>query len=291
LSLEGIIIRKISGFYDVLCNHEEIQCKARGIFRKDKNSPMVGDHVVIDEDEKVIISIEQRKNHIRRPAVSNVDHLGIIIAIKDPLPDHMLIDKLIISALINDIKPSLIINKVDLAAESALSSVENEYSNSGCGIFRISCKQMVGLDEVKKTFQHGIVALAGQSGVGKSSLLNLLCVDTRLGVGELSLRTATGKHTTTHAQIIPLPSGAMMIDTPGFSSIEIADIMPHELQRYYSEFIQLRGLCRFIDCHHDFEPNCAVKNAVSDSLVSLKRYERYISILRSIRDEKGRYVK
>lgn len=291
MNYEGIIIRQISGFYDVLHDDAVIQCKARGIFRKEKVTPMVGDKVMIDKDEKLITSIAPRKNQFRRPAVSNIDCLGIVIAAKDPLPDHMLIDKLIISALINDIRPSLIINKADLATNNENDKFEKEYLKAGHSIFLISCKEKTGIDEIKESFNDGIVAFAGQSGVGKSSLLNLLCSDINLSVGELSIRTAAGRHTTTHAQVIPLPSGAMLIDTPGFSSIDIDDIMPHKLQFYYSEFAPFMGQCRFADCLHDFEPDCVVKKAVGGEFISSERYERYISILRTLKNEKGRYVR
>lgn len=291
MNIEGIIIRQISGFYDVLYDNIVIQCKARGIFRKEKITPMVGDRVIIDRNEKVIISILKRKNQFRRPTVSNIDHLGIVIAARDPLPDHLFIDKLIISALINDIKPSLIINKVDLAAQNEIDNLENEYSKTSYDIFKISCKKKTGIEDIKESFGGGIVAFAGQSGVGKSSLLNLLCSNINLDVGDLSVRTATGKHTTTHSQIIPLPTGAMLIDTPGFNSIDVDDIMPRKLECYYSEFVPFMGQCRFNDCLHDFEPDCVVKKAVSDENISSARYERYLSILRSLKDEKGRNIR
>ena len=291
MSDEGIIIRQISGFYDVLHNNIMIQCKARGIFRKEKISPMVGDRVFIDRNEKVIISILKRKNKFRRPAVSNIDHLGIVIAAKDPSPDHLLIDKLIISALINDIKPSLIINKVDLAEKNVIDKLEDEYLKTGLHIFKISCRNQTGIEAINESFIDGIVAVAGQSGVGKSSLLNLLCSHISLEVGDLSVRTATGKHTTTHAQIVLLPSGVMLIDTPGFSSIDVDDIKPQKLQGYYLEFAPFMGHCRFSDCLHDFEPDCVVKKAVIDGNISSARYERYLSMLRTLKDEKGRNVR
>jgi ribosome biogenesis GTPase len=291
LSLEGIIIRQISGFYDVLHDDALIQCKARGVFRKEKITPLVGDRVLVDKDEHLITAVLPRKNQFRRPAVSNIDHLGIVVAAKDPIPDRMLIDKLIINALINDITPSLIINKVDLAIKDDIDKLENEYLKTGYNFFKISCKEQIGIEEIKKSFADGIVAFAGQSGVGKSSLLNLLCSDVKLHVGELSIRTATGKHTTTHAQVIPLSSGAMVIDTPGFSSIEIDNIHPHKLQCYYSEFASFMGQCRFADCMHDLEPDCVVKIAVSEGLISSERYERYVTILRSLNNEKGRDIR
>lgn len=291
MSIEGIIVRQISGFYDVLYDGCIIQCKARGVFRKEKISPMVGDRVVIDKVEKFITSITPRRNKFKRPLVSNIDHLGIVLAAKEPMPDSLLIDKLIISALINDIKPSLIINKADLASKNEMKELENEYLQTGYRIFKISCKEKTGIEEIKESFNDGIVAFAGQSGVGKSSLINLLCSDANLHVGELSLRTSTGKHTTTHAQVIPLPSGAMVIDTPGFSSIEVDDIIPHKLQCYYSEFVEFIGLCRFADCQHDLEPDCAIKKAVNEGVISSERYGRYITILRSLSNEKGRSIR
>ena len=288
MSDEGIIIRQISGFYDVLSDENVIQCKARGIFRKEKIIPMVGDKVTIDRDEKIIISISNRKNQFKRPLVSNIEHLGIVIAAKDPVPDHLLIDKLIVSALINNITPSLVINKIDLAPKEESERFENEYKNTGYRIFKISCKEQTGINDLKEFYSDGIVCLAGQSGVGKSSLINLLCSDTSQQVGELSIRNATGKHTTTHAQIVPLPTGVMLIDTPGFSSIDVEDIAPQRLHYYYAEFDPYLGHCRFDDCMHDFEPKCVIKKAVSDGKVSSTRYERYVSILRSLKDKKER---
>lgn len=288
---ESVIVRQISGFYDVLHNNVVIQCKARGLFRKENISPMVGDKVVIDISEKVITSILPRKNQFNRPLVSNIDHLGIVIAAKDPLPDHYLIDKLILNASINDVNPFLIINKSDLATKEESSRIVDEYSCSGFPIFITSCKEHKGIDELKKSFSIGVVALAGQSGVGKSSLLNRICTDVSLRVGELSTRTATGKHTTTHAQIIPLTSGAMLVDTPGFSSIEANYLTPLLLQNYYSEFVPYMGQCRFLDCLHVYEPDCAIKDAVDKGLLTSGRYERYKAILVALQDEKGRNFK
>lgn len=288
MSYNGIIIRQVSGFYDVLFKGEVIQCKARGIFRKNKLIPLVGDKVLIDKDEKVITSVLPRKNQFKRPAVSNIDFLGIVVAPKDPAPDMMLIDKLIISALLEDIEPMLVINKIDLAQNEEIEKFEMEYSNTGYKILKLSCKNDTGFTDLNHLVQNGIFAFAGQSGVGKSSILNKLCKEIHLEVGDISSKTSTGKHTTTHAQIITLRSGGLLVDTPGFSVLEIENMEVETLQHYYSEFIEFIGECRFRDCLHELEPGCKIKTAVEDNLISRERYGRYLSFLKNLKDLKER---
>lgn len=290
MNSNGIIIRQISGFFDVKTDTETVMCSARGKFKKDKFLPLVGDKVVIEKDEKVIIKILPRKNQIKRPAVSNIDYLCIVVAPAEPNPDFFLLDKLLISAAMNNVIPAIVINKVDLSDDKTIELIEAEYRGTGLTIHKTSCYKNLGVLEITNSFDYGIIALAGQSGVGKSSLLNLMCPGVRQEVGVLSLKTTAGRHTTIHSQLIPLPNGAMIIDTPGFSSVEVDNIRPTELERYYQDFEPYLGQCRFNDCIHDYEPDCFIKKMVEEKHISIGRYNRYIEFLRKLNDKTGGLV-
>lgn len=281
---QGIITKGVGGFYDVLVERTIIRCRARGIFRKDNIVPMVGDRVVISTKDKAIVEILPRKNQLARPAVANIDLLGIVVAPTHPAPDFYLVDKLMISAKNSDIEALLIINKTDLVEEEAIKEIMAAYQSTKCPIIPLSCKKEMGFEELKEYINDRIITLAGQSGVGKSSIINVLHPNKILRTGELSDRISRGKHTTRHTKLLTLPSGGMLVDTPGFSTMNMEELMPEDLSYLYPDFEDYMYECRFNGCMHDKEPGCMVKEAVSQGLVSQGRYQRYIRILNELRE-------
>ncbi len=283
----GVIIKGVGGFYDVYLNGDVLQCIPRGKFRKQGITPMVGDVVEVNTRDAVIESILPRKNQFRRPCVANIDNLGIVVSVKHPDPDLLLADKLILAARMNSVKPFIVINKIDLVEdESEIEAIEEDYRLSGCPIFRISCKEGTGLEELKQRLYGGITTFAGQSGVGKSSLINRLYPDVLREVGDISSKTKRGRHTTRSVELLVLPDGRMLVDTPGFSALEVDLIQPEEVQLYYDEFIPYVDKCKFPKCLHYREPHCAVKEAVQMGEIPKQRYQRYIRIIEDINEKR-----
>jgi len=283
----GVIIKGIGGFYDVYLNGSVLQCIPRGKFRKQGITPMVGDVVEVNTRDAVIESILPRKNQFKRPCVANIDNLGIVVSARHPDPDLLLVDKLMLAARMNSVKPFIVVNKTDLVeCESEIKAIEEDYRLSGCPIFCISCKQGTGLEELKRGLYSGITTFAGQSGVGKSSLINRLYPDISREVGDISDKTKRGRHTTRSVELLVLPDGKMLVDTPGFSALEMDFVQPEEVQLYYEEFIPYMDKCRFPKCVHYREPHCAVKEAVQRGEIPGGRYQRYTRIIEDINENR-----
>ncbi|MBM7581902.1 ribosome biogenesis GTPase [Caldicoprobacter guelmensis] len=284
---KGIIVKGVGGFYDVYLNGSLLRCLPRGKFRKQGITPMVGDVVEVNAKDAVIEAILPRKNQFKRPCVANIDNLGIVISVKHPDPDLLLVDKLILAARMHSVKPFIVINKIDLAeGESEIKAIEEQYRRSGCQIFCISCKDGTGIEELKRGLYSGITTFAGQSGVGKSSLINRLYPDISREVGDISEKTKRGKHTTRSVELLVLPDGKMLVDTPGFSALEVDLMQLEKVQLYYEEFVPYADQCRFPNCMHYREPHCAVKQAVQQGGIHEMRYQRYIRILEDIYEKR-----
>lgn len=240
-----------------------------------------GDFVTTENG--VIIDVLPRKNKLKRPNVANVDIVAIVVG-RPPEPDFYLIDKLIGICTINSIDVVLIVNKLDLEAENA-KRIDENYSGAVSGIYKVSAKTGEGIDELFSVFAGKLVVFSGQSAVGKTSILNCVSGENRQ-VGELSKKTERGKQTTTVSEIIE-KNGVEIMDTPGFSAIDIAlgeDELPHS----YPEFLPYLGKCRFSDCRHTNEPDCAIKNAVSSGKINKERYTRYTDIYKELKNGKKR---
>ncbi|HZJ82903.1 MAG TPA: ribosome small subunit-dependent GTPase A [Clostridia bacterium] len=281
---QGLITKGVGGFYDVLVNEELIRCRARGIFRKDNITPMVGDRVKVSMEDKSIVEILPRKNQLLRPVVANIDLLGVVIAPSHPAPDFYLADRLIVNAENNGIQVFIIINKIDLGEDGIIDEIIHTYAPTQYPIIALSCKKQSGFDDLHKLIKGKIITFAGQSGVGKSSIINVLSPGENLEIGDLSLRISRGKHTTRHTSLLTLPSGGMLVDTPGFSTMNMDELMPENLQYMYPDFSDYIGKCRFKGCIHDQEPGCKVKEMVSNDLLSGDRYKRYIKLLNELRE-------
>lgn len=281
-TLKGKIIKGVGGFYTVLCeNGGRIVCKARGVFRKEGVTPLPGDEVTVSLEQKnaaVISKIDPRRNELIRPAVANVDVLIIVVSIREPAPDLELVDKLILYCEKQGIEPVIAVNKCDDGYADDTGYIVSQYSAAVRSIVPVSAATGFGLDGLKKLLSGKTVCLAGQSAVGKSSLINaLLGLD--LKTGELSARTERGRHTTRHAEFILTPESGLIADTPGFSMLDSISIEPEEIPRLYPEFSDYSPLCRYPGCMHISEPGCAVKDKLREGALNDKRYSRYVKIV------------
>lgn len=288
--LEGVILKGIGGFYYIEVSNSKIyECKARGIFRKRELSPVVGDRVLIsikDEGYASIESILLRKNYLIRPPVANIDKLFIVVSTCDPSPNTLIIDKMTAIARYRNIEPVIVISKIDLNDGNEISSI---YKNAGIRVIGVSSMTCEGIDEVKMLLNKGINVFTGNSGVGKSSLLNAMFPKLMLLTGQTSKKLGRGKHTTRHVELFKLLDDGYVVDTPGFSMIDLQraeNIKKEELENCFVEFNDYLGLCKFNSCAHICEKGCAILQAVEDGKISSSRHQSYISMYNEIKDVK-----
>lgn len=278
----GCLIKGIGSFYEVYFpSGETVTCKARGVFRKNGLTPTVGDKVGIERQQSgyaQMCEILPRRNILIRPAVANIDQLLIVISASHPEPDWMMVDQLIIAAKHLSIEPILVMNKIDCCSSDVIDAFEQEYH--AFSRLLVSAISQAGIEELKKALAGKISCFAGQSAVGKSSLLNSLLPDLHLETGELSRKTERGRHTTRHAQLWPYEGGAVL-DTPGFSLLETEVLEQDELDDCYPEFQNARP-CRFPGCSHITEPDCGVKLLLETGELTEARYRRYIEISKEL---------
>lgn len=285
--LEGLIIRGVGGFYYVETESGLYQCRARGLFKKQGITPMVGDRVQIDltEEEEVegyVTEIHPRRNSFIRPPIANIDLLLVVAACRHPAPNIRLIDRFLVMAEMSDTPVILCFNKADIAGEKELESLKTIYQNSFDMLF-LSAKTGDGIEALAARTAGLQVALAGPSGVGKSTILNHLCKSAAAVTGEVSRKTRRGRHTTRHAEIFPMDRGGKVFDTPGFTSFDILEASEEDLAGYYPEMRPFLGQCRFDNCRHIKEPDCKVREAVDRGLISEERYVSYVSQIEEIR--------
>lgn len=289
--MQGKIIRGIGGFYYINAGNSIYECKAKGSFRKDGIRPLVGDDCIIDIlDEKNrlanITSILPRHSEIIRPAVANVDQAMIIFAISRPEPNFNLLDRFIIQISQKDLPCIIVINKMDLANDDQRREIEEAYVACGCKVVFTSVSNREGVEEIRKLIKGKTTTVAGPSGVGKSSMINLLQSAVKMQTGVLSDKIDRGKHTTRHSELIPIDEDTYILDTPGFSSLNLFDVSTDTLKDYYYEFEDYAAECRFLDCKHISEPDCGVKKAVESGEVSRLRYENYLTLYRECKEKR-----
>jgi ribosome biogenesis GTPase len=280
--MQGKIIKGISGFYYVYTAEHGIvyECHAKGIFRKKQIKPLIGDDVeieVIDESTETgnITDIMPRRNTLLRPAVANVDQAVIIFAVRYPDPSFNLLDRFLIRMEREKLPCIICFNKEDIAERSQLDDLKKAYGTCGYKVIFLSARSGDGFEELREILAGRTSTVAGPSGVGKSSVINRLCPEANMETGEISRKIERGKNTTRHSEIFALGENTYIIDTPGFTSLDINDITKDELVSYYPEFAEFSDSCRFRGCAHMSEPDCAVKAAVQEGRISTVRYDNY----------------
>lgn len=290
--MQGKIMKGIAGFYYVhVEEHGVYECKAKGIFRKEGIKPLVGDDVeldVLDEAERLgnIRKILPRKSALVRPAVANVDQALILFAIVKPNPNFNLLDRFLIRMEQQKLPTIICFNKEDIASPEEKEALRSAYETCGYRVLFISALENRGLDQVRELLAGKTTTLAGPSGVGKSSLINQLSPETHMETGEISEKIKRGRHTTRHSEIIALGNGTYIVDTPGFTSLDMPEITKEELSGYYPEFREYEPFCKFRGCAHISEPSCKVKEAVEEGKISPVRYENYKILYRELKEAK-----
>lgn len=286
----GRIIKGIGGLYFVDTDNDIYECSVRGIFRKNKIVPTVGDFVdinVIDE-KKLKASIEtihERKNIMVRPKVSNIDCAVITFAIKKPNINYDLIDRFLILAQYYDIENIVIcINKCDLSDEEDINYIKRIYEPLYNVIYTSTLKDY-GIDEIKNVIKNKVSVLAGPSGVGKSSLINCIIPKSSLKTGEISFKIERGKHTTRQVELIKVSENTYIMDSPGFTSLNLSEIKPEKLQNYFKEFKPYLNKCRFNDCMHINEPDCIITQNLGKNIAK-ERYDRYVFLFNELKQRR-----
>lgn len=291
---EGKIVKALSGFYYVLQNEGIIQCRGRGIFRKNKITPLVGDEVVFqaeNDQEGYILEVKERKNELVRPPISNVDQAILVFSAVEPDFSPNLLDRFLVLIEFNRIKPLICITKLDLATDEQHTEIEQyaeQYRRTGYEVILTSSETDFGIELLYPHLENKISVFAGQSGVGKSSLLNALKPELAIKTNDISTHLGRGKHTTRHVELIHVGQG-LVADTPGFSSLEFTNIEAEDLTFCFPELQKASEDCKFRGCLHLKEPKCAVKSAVEAGEIPIYRYEHYIDFLKEIKDRKPRY--
>lgn len=279
--MTGKIIKGISGFYYVYVEGAGLyECKAKGAFRKQKIKPLVGDNVeiaVIDEANKLgnVGKILPRKNELIRPAVSNIDMALVIFASAKPDPNFNLLDRFLCMMEYQKVPVTICFNKIDLVDQEKLKEYSGIYEPAGYNVIFTCTKTKEGLGSIRSLLEGKTTTVAGPSGVGKSSIINCLQSDIMMETGTISEKIERGKHTTRHSEIIPVSHDTYIMDTPGFSSMDVPRFEKEDLWTCYPEFVRHEPYCRFIGCSHINEPDCGVKAAVEDGEISPVRYENY----------------
>lgn len=279
--MQGKIVKGISGFYYVHIAESGIyECKAKGIFRNQKIKPLVGDNVeiaILDEKEKTgnIEAILPRENELIRPAVANINQALIIFAAAKPQPNFNLLDRFLIMMEYQRVPVTICFNKTDLITDEELHEFADIYAACGYPVVFTSAKEHVGMERLLALLEDKTTAVAGPSGVGKSSLINCLQAGRQMETGAISKKIERGRHTTRHSEIIPIHGNTYIMDTPGFSTLNIPGFEKEDLQQYYREFAAYEPYCRFQGCSHIGEPDCGVKDALHEGKISALRYENY----------------
>ena len=286
--MKGLIVKGIGGFYYVKTADGIYQAKGRGIFKKEGITLAVGDNVeleVLPDGDGVINEILPRKNQFIRPPIANVDCFIVVFAAAKPKPNFSIIDKFLIMAEAGNMDAVLCINKCDLASDEELVRIQDIYEGI-YPMFFVSAKTGEGIDSLDTYISGKRAAFAGTSGVGKSTITNLIVPQANMETGKISSKTSRGKHTTRHVEIFESREGGLVFDTPGFTSFDILEADEAALSDYYPEFASYKGKCRFDNCRHLKEPDCRVREAAERGEISMARYESYLTNLEQVKKRK-----
>lgn len=289
--MQGLIIGNIANLYKIKLNKKTYSATARGRFKKDETTPVVGDLVdiqIINEEkqEAVIEKIHPRKSYIKRPKVANVSQIILVLSIKDPKPDLLMLDKQLAYAEFLGIKPIIVINKIDLSAE--YKDIEKTYKDIGYEVYAVSAKDISSIKKLKEVLKDNISVLAGNSGVGKSTTINAIFENNITQEGVISEKNKRGKNTTTDVKLYQIDENSYIVDTPGFSTFEIIEIESKDLEKYFKEFIKEIQNCRYVGCTHIKENECGIKYALEQGKITSQRYERFCKIYGELKEKEER---
>lgn len=291
---QGRIMKALSGFYYVKNQEGTFQCRGRGLFRKKKLTPLVGDQVIFTADnqtEGYITEILPRKTELVRPPIANIDQAIIAVSAKEPNFSTILLDRFLVLVASNGLEPVIFVTKIDLlnhGEEEEIDDLVKTYRSNGYRVMKLTTKQTLDYEAIHPILVDKISVIAGQSGVGKSSFLNALDSDLQIKTDEISNSLGRGKHTTRHVELLEV-AGGLVADTPGFSSLEFDQISLEELPDCFPEFLSRKSNCKFRGCMHINEPKCAVKNAVNEDQIADFRYQHYLQFYQEIQSRKPRY--
>ncbi len=280
---KGFVLSNISNLYKVEINEKIYDCNARGKIKNNETSPVAGDIAkveIIDEEKStgVITEIEERKNYIKRPKMANITQIILVISMKFPKPDLELLDKQLAYLEFNNIKPIICLNKIDLEKEEKINDICNTYTKVGYTVIKTDAKEGKGIKELKQCLNNNITAFSGNSGVGKSTLINNILGENTTQEGIISEKNKRGKNTTTQVRLYKISQNTYIADTPGFSTFDIKEIDKKELAKFFIEFRQYMNSCEYIDCSHIKEKECGVKKALEEGKISQDRYDRYCKL-------------
>ncbi len=285
---EGRIIHSVAGTYDVVFDDQSVvTCTPRGKLRLGKISPITGDKVAVDLEDKekgVIKDILPRKNSIVRPAIANIDQVIAVLA-PEPEPNYALFDRILVVGENLGLDIVIVINKKDLVSPTV---IKDYYQKTPYPILEVSAIMEDGMTDLENHLEGKVSVLAGQSGVGKSSIINCIMPDMDIETQEISKKRGFGRHTTRTVRLIKLPNGGLLADTPGFNRLDLDSISSEDLMHFYPEMIEFIEDCRFRNCKHEAEPGCRVKQAVNDGLIGKRRYESYLFILKELIEKEKR---
>lgn len=289
---KGIITSNISNLYKVEINNKKYECNARGKFKNNEISPVAGDLVeieIIDEEKKlgIINKIEERKNYLKRPKMANLSQIILVVSMKLPNPDLLLLDKQLVYAEYNKIKPIICLNKIDLEEEETIDYIARIYKNIGYEVIKTDAKNAVGVDKLKEKLKNNITAFSGNSGVGKSTLINKIFNEKLTEEGILSKKNKRGKNTTTQVTLYKIEENSYIADTPGFSTFDVNEIEEKNLANYFIEFKPYIEKCQYADCSHIKEENCGIKKALEQGKISKERYNNFFVLGTGLKTKKS----
>lgn len=289
--MQGLIIGNIANLYKIKFNNKIYNATARGKFKIDETTPVVGDLVDIqiineEKEEAVIEKIYPRKSYIKRPKVANVSQIILVLSVKDPKPDLLMLDKQLAYSEFLNIKPIIVINKIDLSQE--YKEIEKTYTDIGYKVYAVSAKDITSVKKLKECLKDNISVLAGNSGVGKSTTINAIFENNITQEGLISEKNKRGKNTTTDVKLYEIDGNSYIVDTPGFSTFEITEIESKDLSRYFREFEPEIENCRYVGCTHIKENECGIKYAIEKGKITIQRYERFCKIYKELKEKEDR---